>query len=124
MRTLLNIIWFLFSGLWLWIGYMVAGVIACLFIVTIPFGIASFRIADYAAFPFGREVVDRPTSGLLAIVGNIIWLVVAGWWLALTHIVTGIALCITIIGIPMGIANFKLIPISLMPLGKQIVARP
>ena len=124
MRTLLNIIWFLFSGLWLWIGYMVAGVIACIFIVTIPFGIASFRIADYAAFPFGREVVDRPTSGVLAILGNIIWLVVAGWWLALTHIITGVALCITIIGIPMGIANFKLIPVSLMPLGKQIVARP
>lgn len=123
MRTLLNIIWFLFSGLWLWIGYMVAGVIACIFIVTIPFGIASFRIADYAAFPFGREVVDRPTSGVLAILGNIIWLVVAGWWLALTHIITGVALCITIIGIPMGIANFKLIPVSLMPLGKQIVAR-
>lgn len=124
MRTLLNIIWFVFSGLWLWLGYMVAGVICCLLIVTIPFGIASFRMANYAAWPFGREVVDRPTSGLLALLGNIIWLVVAGWWLALTHILTGIALCITIIGIPMAIANFKLIPVSLMPLGKQIIERP
>ncbi len=124
MRTLLNIIWFVFSGVWLWLAYMVAGVICCILIVTIPFGIASFRMANYAAWPFGREVIERPTSGLLALLGNIIWLIVAGWWLALTHIVTGIALCITIIGIPMAIANFKLIPISLMPLGKQIVDRP
>lgn len=123
MRTLLNIIWFVFSGLWLWLGYMVAGVICCILIVTIPFGIASFRMANYAAWPFGREVIDRPTSGLLALLGNIIWLIVAGWWLALTHIITGAALCVTIIGIPMGIANFKLIPVSLMPLGKQIVDR-
>ncbi len=123
MRTLLNIIWFIFSGLWLWLGYMLAGVICCILIVTIPFGIASFRMANYAAWPFGREVIDRPTSGLLALLGNIIWLIVAGWWLALTHIITGAALCITIIGIPMGIANFKLIPVSLMPLGKQIVDR-
>jgi uncharacterized membrane protein YccF (DUF307 family) len=121
MRTLLNVIWFIFSGFWLWVGYMVAGVICCILIVTIPFGIASFRMANYAVWPFGREVIDRPTSGLLALLGNIIWLIVAGWWLALTHIITGAALCITIIGIPMGIANFKLIPVSLMPLGKQIV---
>ena len=124
MRTLLNIIWFVFSGLWLWLAYMLAGVICCMLIVTIPWGIASFRMANYAAWPFGREVVEKPTAGVLSLLGNIIWLIVAGWWLALTHIVTGIALCITIIGIPMAIANFKLIPISLMPLGKQIVDRP
>lgn len=124
MRTLLNVIWFIFSGFWLWIAYMLAGVICCVLIVTIPFGIASFRLANYAAWPFGREVIERPTSGLLALLGNIIWLIVAGWWIALTHIVTGIALCITIIGIPMAIANFKLIPIALMPLGKEIVPKP
>ena len=124
MRTLLNIIWFLFSGMWLWLGYMVAGVICCVLIVTIPFGIASFRLADYAAFPFGRDVVTRPTSGVLAVLGNVIWVIVAGWWLALMHVITGALLCITIIGIPMGWANFKMIPISLTPLGKQIVARP
>jgi uncharacterized membrane protein YccF (DUF307 family) len=124
MRTLLNIIWFLFSGMWLWLGYMVAGVICCVLIVTIPFGIASFRLADYAAFPFGRDVVTRPTSGILAVLGNVIWVIVAGWWLALMHVITGALLCITIIGIPMGWANFKMIPISLTPLGKQIVARP
>jgi uncharacterized membrane protein YccF (DUF307 family) len=121
-RTLLNVIWFVFSGFWLWLAYMLAGVICCLLIITIPWGIASFRMADYAAWPFGREVVDKPSSGLGALLGNLIWLLVAGWWLALTHIVTGLALCATIIGIPMGIANFKLIPVSLMPLGKQIVS--
>jgi uncharacterized membrane protein YccF (DUF307 family) len=121
-RTLLNVIWFVFSGFWLWLAYMLAGVICCLLIVTIPWGIASFRMADYAAWPFGREVVDKPSSGLGALLGNLIWLLVAGWWLALTHIVTGLALCATIIGIPMGVANFKLIPVSLMPLGKRIVS--
>jgi uncharacterized membrane protein YccF (DUF307 family) len=120
-RTLLNIIWFVFSGFWLWLAYMLAGIICCLLIVTIPWGIASFRMANYAAWPFGREVIDKPTSGLGALLGNIIWLVVAGWWLALTHIATGIALCLTIVGIPMGIANFKLLTVSLMPLGKRIV---
>ena len=124
MRTLLNVIWFIFSGFWLWLAYMLAGVICCLLIVTIPWGIASFRMANYAAWPFGREVIDKPTAGIWALLGNIIWLIVAGWWLALTHIVTGIVLCFTIIGIPMAIANFKLISISLLPLGKQIVSKP
>jgi uncharacterized membrane protein YccF (DUF307 family) len=123
-RTLLNVIWFIFSGFWLWLAYMLAGVICCLLIVTIPWGVAAFRMANYAAWPFGREVIDKPTAGIWALLGNIIWLIVAGWWLALTHIVTGIVLCFTIIGIPMAIANFKLISISLLPLGKQIVSRP
>jgi uncharacterized membrane protein YccF (DUF307 family) len=122
-RTLLNVIWFVFSGFWLWLAYMLAGVLCCLLIVTIPWGIASFRMANYAAWPFGREVIDKPTAGIFSLLGNVIWLMVAGWWLALTHIATGIALCLTIIGIPMAIANFKLISISLLPLGKQIVSR-
>jgi uncharacterized membrane protein YccF (DUF307 family) len=123
MRTILNVIWFVFSGLWLWLAYTVAGVICCLLIVTIPWGIASFRMANYAAWPFGREVVERPSSGLGALLGNIVWLLVAGWWLALAHVATAISLCLTIVGIPMAIANLKLIPVSLMPLGKQIVTR-
>jgi len=122
-RTLLNVIWFIFSGFWLWLAYTLAGVLCCLLIVTIPWGIASFRMANYAAWPFGREVIDKPTAGIFSLLGNVIWLLVAGWWLALTHIVTGLALCLTIIGIPMAIANFKLISISLLPLGKQIVPR-
>ena len=124
MRTVLNLIWFVFSGIWLWIAYTLAGIICCLLIITIPWGIASFRMANYAVWPFGREVVSRPRAGVLSFLGNVIWVIAAGWWLALTHIVTGLLLCVTIIGIPMGIANFKLIPISLMPLGKEIVNKP
>lgn len=124
MRTLLNVIWFVFSGLWLWLAYMLAGIVCCVLIVTIPWGIASFRLATYAAWPFGRELVDRRSAGTLTFLGNVIWVVAAGWWLALTHVATGLALCLTIIGIPMGIANFKLIPVSLMPLGKEIRVRP
>lgn len=120
-RAVLNVIWFVLSGFWLWLAYMVAGVICCVLIVTIPWGIASFRMANYAAWPFGREVVEKPTAGIWSLLGNILWFLVAGWWLALTHIVTGIALCLTVIGIPLGIGNFKLIPVSLMPLGKRIV---
>ena len=122
-RTLLNIIWFVFSGFWLWLAYMLAGIICCVLIVTIPWGIASFRMANYAAWPFGRELIDKPNAGHLSLLGNVIWVIVAGWWLALTHIATGIALCLTIIGIPLAIANFKLIQVSLMPLGKQIVRK-
>ena len=123
-RTLLNIIWFVFSGFWLWLAYMLAGIICCVLIITIPWGIASFRMANYAAWPFGRELIDKPNAGIFSFLGNVIWVIVAGWWLALTHIATGILLCITIIGIPLVIANFKLIPVSLMPLGKQIVSKP
>ena len=123
MKTLLNIIWLVFGGFWLALGYFAAGIICCLLIVTIPWGIASFRMANYAVWPFGREVVDKPSAGVFSFLGNVIWVIAAGWWLALTHIATGLALCLTIIGIPMGIANFKLIPVSLMPLGKEIVTK-
>ncbi|MFD0689995.1 YccF domain-containing protein [Actinomadura fibrosa] len=121
MRTLLNVIWLLFSGLWLAMGYAVAGIICFILIVTIPFGIASFRIALFTLWPFGNRVVRRADAGAGSCLGNAIWVVVAGWWLALGHLFTGIALCVTIIGIPFGIANFKLIPVSLLPLGREIV---
>jgi uncharacterized membrane protein YccF (DUF307 family) len=121
MRTLLNLIWLVLAGFWLAVGYVVAGLICCILIVTIPFGIASFRIAGYALWPFGRTVVDKRSAGAGSVLGNIIWVIVAGWWLALGHLASGIALCVTIIGIPLGLANFKLIPVSLLPLGKEIV---
>jgi uncharacterized membrane protein YccF (DUF307 family) len=120
-RFVLNVIWLVLCGIWMAIGYVVAGVICCILIITIPFGIASFRIANYALWPFGRTVIRRPTAGVGSAIGNVIWLIVAGVWLAIGHIVTGIALCVTIIGIPLGIANFKMIPISLLPLGREIV---
>ncbi|MBM7413607.1 MULTISPECIES: YccF domain-containing protein [Nocardiaceae] len=121
MRLLLNVIWLIFGGLWLALGYFVAGIVCCILIVTIPFGIAAFRIGVYALWPFGRTVVDKPTAGVASVIGNVIWIVVAGIWLAIGHILTAIAMAVTIIGIPLALANLKLIPVSLMPLGKDIV---
>jgi uncharacterized membrane protein YccF (DUF307 family) len=121
MRTLLNIIWVVLSGFWLFLGYVAAGILLCILIVTIPWGVASFRIAVYALWPFGRTVVSKPTAGVGSFLGNVVWVILAGIWLAIAHVITGLALCVTIIGIPFGIANFKMIPISLAPLGKQIV---
>lgn len=121
MKTILNIIWLVLSGFWMFLGYLVAGVVLCITIIGIPFGLAAFRIGGYALWPFGRVAVDRREAGTGSFVGNVLWVVLAGWWLALGHIVTGITLCLTIIGIPLGVANFKLVPLSLMPLGKEIV---
>ncbi|WP_100443944.1 YccF domain-containing protein [Glycomyces xiaoerkulensis] len=124
MRFILNVIWLVLSGLWLAIGYFLAGVLACVLIVTIPFGIASFRMAGYALWPFGRTVVRDPASGCLTLLGNVLWLVLFGWWLALEHLVTGAALAITVIGIPLAVANWKMIPLALWPLGARVVEVP
>jgi uncharacterized membrane protein YccF (DUF307 family) len=120
-RLVLNIIWFVLAGMWMALGYAVAAVVCFILIITIPFGIAALRIAIFALWPFGRTVVKRPDAGLASGIGNVLWLVLCGWWLALGHLVTGVLLCLTIIGIPLGLANFKLIPISLLPLGRDIV---
>ncbi len=122
MNTLLNVIWLLFGGIWLALGYFAAGILCCVLIITIPFGIASFRIGLYALWPFGRTVVDRGGQvSFFSTLGNIIWLLVAGIWIAIGHVLTAIPMFASIIGIPLGIANLKLIPVSLMPLGKVIV---
>src|SRR5699024_772809 len=121
MRTLINIISLILTGLWLAVGCWAAGIICCILIVTIPWGIASFRIGNYALWLFGREVIETRPAGIVTTLGNIIWLVVAGVWLAIGHVVTSIPLFVSIIGIPLGWANIKLIPVSLMPLGKEIV---
>ncbi len=121
MNTLLNIIWLVLSGFWLFLGYAVAALVMFVLILTIPWGIAAWRVGVYALWPFGKTIVDKPTAGVGAFLGNVVWVILAGWWLAIGHIVTGFLLCITIIGLPLGIANFKLVPVSLMPLGKDIV---
>jgi uncharacterized membrane protein YccF (DUF307 family) len=121
MRTLLNVVWLVLCGFWMALGYVVAGLICCVLIVTIPFGLASFRIANFALWPFGRTLVRRPGAGAASTVGNVIWFLVAGWWLALGHLVTAIGLAVTIIGLPLAWANLKLIPVSLVPLGMEIV---
>lgn len=120
-RTLLNLIWLVFGGLWLAIGYVITGLICFVFIITIPFGIAAFRIAGYALWPFGRTAVRRADAGVASAFGNLIWLLVAGIWLAMGHIISGVLMCLTIVGIPLGVANFKMVPIALLPLGRAIV---
>ena len=120
-RFLLNIIWLVLCGLWLAILYVIAGVIMCILIITIPFGLQAFKLAGFILWPFGRTVVRRPDAGAGSVIGNILWLVLVGWWLAIGHIVTAIALAITIIGIPLAIANLKLVPISLLPFGRVVV---
>jgi uncharacterized membrane protein YccF (DUF307 family) len=122
-RTLLNIIWLVFGGLWLALGYALAGVVLCVLIVTIPLGVASFRMASYALWPFGRAVVPKEGAGAGSVILNIVWILLAGWWLALAHVTTAAAQAVTIIGIPLAVANLKLIPVSLVPYGKQIVPR-
>ena len=121
---LLNILWVVLSGFWLSLGYLAAGVLMCLTIIGIPFGIQSFKLAGFALWPFGRMVVTRPgRSGALSVVGNVIWFVLAGLWLAIGHALTGLLLCLTVIGIPLGIANVKLIPLALVPFGRDIVRK-
>ncbi|WP_406383245.1 YccF domain-containing protein [Streptomyces sp. NBC_01618] len=122
LQLILNILWVVFCGFWMALGYAVAALICFILIVTIPFGIASLRIAGFVLWPFGRTTVERPDAGAPSCVGNVIWLVFAGWWLALGHLLTSIPLFVSIIGIPFGWANLKMIPISLMPLGREVVS--
>ena len=122
LRTIANILWFLLCGVWMAIAYAIAGVIACILIITIPIGIAAFRMAGYVIWPFGRTVVRAQEAGTGSTIANVIWIVLFGWWLALGQLFAGILLCITIIGIPVGIVSFKLIPLALAPFGKRIVS--
>ena len=121
MQFILNMIWLVLAGFWMAIGYVLAGLLAFALIITIPFGIAAFRIARHTLWPFGRTAVRKTSAGVASAFGNVIWIILFGWWLALGHVVTGIAMCLTIIGIPLGLANFMLIPIALFPLGTEIV---
>ncbi|UNX56256.1 YccF domain-containing protein [Georgenia sp. TF02-10] len=121
MAILLNLIWLVFGGVWLALGYLVFGVLACLLVVTIPFGVASFRMASFALWPFGRTVVARPGAGAGSAIGNVIWFLVAGLWLAIGHVTTAAAQAVTIVGIPLALANLKMLPVTVVPFGKQIV---
>jgi uncharacterized membrane protein YccF (DUF307 family) len=121
-RVLLNLIWLLFGGFIFVIVYALLGLVLCALIITIPFGIACLRISGYALWPFGRTVVPREGAGVGSLVGNILWVVLVGWWLAIGHFIHGLVLCMTIIGIPLGLAGFKLVPISLLPLGVRVTS--
>ena len=122
MRLVLNVLWLVLAGFWMCLVYLVVGLLWCITIIGIPFGIASFRIGLFALWPFGRTIVEKPGAGAGSAIGNVLWFIFSGIWLAIGHAVTGALLCITIIGIPLGIANFKMIPVSLLPLGKEIVS--
>lgn len=121
MRLFLNVIWLVFGGLWLALGYLLAALVCFLLIVTIPFGFAALRIASYTLWPFGRTIVEKPGAGSGALIGNVIWVLLFGLWLAVGHVATALAMAATIVGIPLALANLKLIPVSLLPLGKEIV---
>jgi uncharacterized membrane protein YccF (DUF307 family) len=121
MRLIGNVIWFVFSGVWIFIAYTFAAILCFLLIITIPFGVAALRIAFFGLWPFGRAVVPQPGKGAGSTLGNIIWFIIGGWYLTLLHILAGTLLCLTIIGIPLGIGNFKMITVSLRPFGREIV---
>lgn len=120
-RMLLNVIWLVLAGFWLALGYVLFGILYCILIITIPLGVASFRIAGYALWPFGRTAVYSERSGCGTVLFNLIWLVLTGVWMALAHLFTGLLLAVTIVGIPLAVANWKMIPITLLPLGARIV---
>ena len=122
-KTLLNIIWLVLAGIWLALGYVFAAALLAITIIGIPFTVQAFKLAGYALWPFERTLVpaERRNRGLSAF-ANVLWFILAGWWLALAHLFAGIALCITIIGIPLGIASFKMAGAALVPFGKEVVS--
>jgi uncharacterized membrane protein YccF (DUF307 family) len=120
-RTLGNVIWLLLAGWWLALGYALAGILAFVLIVTIPFGVASFRLAGFVLWPFGRTAVWERHAGFWSVLGNVVWVVLLGWELALAHLVAGLLLCLTVVGIPLGIACWKMVPLALLPLGRRVV---
>ncbi len=123
MRTLLNILWLIFGGIWLAAGYLLAGVIACLLIVTIPAGVASFRMARYVLWPFGTLVVDKPSAGAGSRLMNVIWFVTVGWLLVLLHIITALTQAVTIIGLANAVVSIMMIPVTAFPFGKELIDR-
>ena len=122
MNTLGNLVWLIFGGFLAALGYLIGGIVLCLTIVGIPFGLQCFKLAELVLWPFGRQVVSNTRDqGCLGTICNLIWILFGGWYTALMHIIWGIILCITIIGIPWGKQHFKLIEISLMPFGKTVI---
>ncbi|HEX7099017.1 MAG TPA: YccF domain-containing protein [Acidimicrobiia bacterium] len=121
-RVLLNLIWLILAGVELAVGYVIGGLVMMITIVGIPFGLQAFKLAGFTLWPFGRAVV--PTDGgFFTSVGNVVWLILIGWWLAAAHFVFGILLCLTLIGIPMGVASFRMAGLALWPFGRKVVER-
>ncbi len=124
MRTIGNILWLILGGLAMAIGYALAGLVMFVLIITIPFGIQSFKLAGFALWPFGRVLVEIPgKGGCLNTVGNVLWVILAGIWLALGHLFWALVLAITIIGIPFAVANVKLAGAALVPFGRTVMSK-
>jgi len=121
MSLILNILWLFFGGLPMAVGWVIAAAIMALTIVGLPWTPAALRLAGYTLLPFGQSVIDAPDAGTLSTIGNIIWFVLAGWWLALGHLILAVGLAITIIGIPFAWAHVKLARLSLTPVGKVVL---
>ena len=129
MAVLLNLLWIAFGGLWMAAGWVIAAILMAITIIGLPWARAAFNIATYTLLPFGQKAVSRADylgrddigTGPLGLVGNLVWFVLAGWWLALGHLVTAILLAVTIIGIPFAWAHLKLAGLALWPIGKVIV---
>ncbi len=121
MRLIGNILWLVLGGLEMAVGYLVAGLVMIVLIVTIPFALQAFKLASFTLWPFGRTLIKRPDAGTTSLLGNVLWLVVAGWWLALGHLVVAVVLAITIIGVPFAVAHLKLAGTALWPFGREIV---
>jgi len=122
MKTVGNIVWFLLAGLWQAIGFAFAGLVCCITIIGIPFGIQAFKLAGFAAWPFGRSVVRTETdSEVLETVFNVIWLLLFGWALFVAALASAVVLCITIIGIPFAIQAWKIGVLALWPFGRTFV---
>jgi uncharacterized membrane protein YccF (DUF307 family) len=122
LNVVLNIIWLIFAGIELAVAYAFAGLIMMITIIGIPFGVQAFKLAGFALWPFGRAVVPNPDASVVgSTIGNILWVILAGWWLAVAHITAGLVLCLTIIGIPMGIASFKMVGMAVWPFGRHVI---
>lgn len=128
MRLILNLLWFFFGGFLIFLEYLAVGLLLCLTLVGIPWGLACFRLAGLGAWPFGRDVVSDPSAGMLGggmrLVANVIWLVVAGIWICLTHLGLAVSLALTLIGLPFAVQHFKFALIALAPFGRRVVVRP
>lgn len=119
-----NVVWLVCAGIWLMLGYVIAGLLACTTIIGIPFGVQAFKLAGYALWPFNRTVVRNERSGVsLSIVGNVIWLIVGGWWLAVAHVMFAFILAITVVGAPLALASLKMAGLALAPFGRKVVPR-
>ena len=121
MKVIGNIIWLIFGGLEIALFYYIVGLLMCITIIGIPFGVQLFKLGTYAMWPFGREMqFGENEPGCLSVVMNIVWILIGFWEVAAIHIVCGLLFCITIVGIPLGVQHFKMIPAAFIPFGQHL----